>query len=75
MVDCKSDGPKRCNDKPDVVIDRISHLLHHLVSLLGDIELIVLCAFVSIIGYFDAQIKETVLYDYGGLLTCLFEKM
>ena len=38
----------------------------HLQSLLGAIELIVLCAFMCKVGYFDAQIKKTLLYKEGG---------
>ena len=34
----------------------------HLRSLLGAIELIVFCAFVCRVGYFDAQIRKTLLY-------------
>ena len=46
----------------DVVIGQLGVLSHHLQSLLGAIELIILCAFVCRVGYFDAQIKETLLY-------------
>ena len=35
---------------------------HHLRSLLGAIELTVLCAFVCKVEYFDVQIRETLLY-------------
>jgi hypothetical protein len=38
---------------------------YHLQSLLGAIELIILYAFICIVGYFDAQIRETPLYKYG----------
>ena len=48
---------KVCPEK-DEVIDLISH---HLGSILGAIKLILLCAFVCIVGYFDAQIRETLL--------------
>ena len=35
---------------------------HQLQSLLGAIELILLCAFICRVGYFDAQTKKTLLY-------------
>ena len=50
------------DDKPCVVIGRIGYISHHLGSLLGAIELIVLCAFICKVGYFDAQIKDNPLY-------------
>ena len=53
---------KGCTDRPHVAIGWIGPLSHHLGSLLGDIELNVLCAFVCRVGYFDTQIKETLLY-------------
>ena len=34
-----------CNNKPYAVINQIGHVSHHLGSLLGGIELTVLCAF------------------------------
>ena len=40
----------------------IGHVSHHLGSILGAIELTVLCAFICTVGYFDAQIRETLLY-------------
>jgi hypothetical protein len=46
----------------DAVSGRIGVVSHHLRSLLGAIELTVLCAFVCIVGYFDAQSSETLLY-------------
>ena len=39
-----------------------SHVLHHSGSLLGVIELIVLCAFICMEEYFNAQMRETLLY-------------
>jgi hypothetical protein len=44
------------------VIGWIGHISHHLGSVLSAIELTVLCVFVSIVGYFDDQIRETLLY-------------
>ena len=41
---------------------RIGVVSHHLQSLLDVIELIVLCAIECIVGYFDAQIRETLSY-------------
>ena len=52
MAKCKSGGMKN-----DTMIGRIGHVSHHLSSLLGTIEFIVLCAFVFRVGYFDAQIR------------------
>ena len=46
----------------DAMIGKIGYISHHLGSLSGAIELIVLCAFVIKVGYFDTQIRETVLY-------------
>ena len=51
------------------MIEWISHVSHHLGSLLSDIELIILCAFVCKVGYFDAQIRETIIQV--GVLTYL----
>ena len=51
----KSLAQKGCNDKWDAIVS------HHLQSLLGVIELTVLCAFVCKVGYIDAQIEETLL--------------
>jgi hypothetical protein len=39
-----------------------SHVSYLSRSLSSAIELIVLCAFVCGVGYFDAQIRETLLY-------------
>lgn len=58
----------------DAMIGQIGHFWQHLESLLGAIELIVLCAFICRVGYFDAQIKETLFYKLEGWLTCLFGK-
>ena len=44
------------------MIGWIEPILHHLGTLLGAIELAILRAFVCKVGYFDAQIKETLLY-------------
>ena len=46
----------------DAMIGKIDYVSHHLESLSGVIELTVLCAFVFKVGYFDAQIRETLLY-------------
>jgi hypothetical protein len=62
MANSKSRGPKKCYDRPDVVIGQRGLVSHHLESLLNVIEYNVLCAFVSIASYFDAQIRETLLY-------------
>ena len=53
---------KGCSDRPDAMIGWIGHISHHLRSLLGVLELIVLCASACNIGYFDAQIKNILLY-------------
>jgi hypothetical protein len=53
---------KKCNDRWDAVIGQIGVVSHHLQSLLGAIELIVWCAFVCIVGYFDAQITKILVY-------------
>ena len=44
------------------MIGQIGVIPHNLRSLLGAIELIVLCVFVCRVGYFDAQIRETLVY-------------
>ena len=44
------------------MIGPIGVVSQHLRSFLGAIELTVLCAFVSQVNYFDAQIRETLLY-------------
>ena len=36
---------KECNDRLNVVIDSIGPISHHLESIMGIIELIILCAF------------------------------
>ena len=56
------------------MIGRIGVVSHHLRSLMGVIELTVLCAFVCKVRYFNAQIRETLLYKEGVVLTCLFRK-
>ena len=58
MVDCKSVG----QPKKDDMIGWIAAVSHHLWSLLGAIELTILCAFVYKAWYFDAQIRETLQY-------------
>jgi hypothetical protein len=64
-------GPKIANHKSNVpkkeaVIDWIGLVSHRLGSVLGAIELPVLCAFVCIVGYFDAQIRRTNLIRLFG---------
>ena len=51
-----------CNGRQIIVIDQISFVSHHSGSLLGAIELTILCAFTCKEEYFDGQIRETVLY-------------
>ena len=53
---------KGCSDRPGAMIGRIGHVSHHLGSLLDTIELTVLCAFLCKVRYFDAQIRETLMY-------------
>ena len=43
------------------MIGRIGVVSHHLQSLLGAIELTVSSAFICIVGYFDAHIRETLI--------------
>ena len=44
------------------MIGWIGVVSHHLQSLLGDIKLTILCAFVCRVRQFDSQIVETLLY-------------
>jgi hypothetical protein len=44
------------------VIGWIGPASHHLGLLLGASKLIILCAFICKVGYYDAQIRETILY-------------
>ena len=55
------------------MIGQIGLVSHHLQSLLGAVELTVLCAFVCRVRYLDAQIRSTLLYKVRGfdLLDCL----
>jgi hypothetical protein len=55
-----------CNDRLDVMIGWIGHVSYDLGFFLSDIELIVLCAFICRVGYFDAQISETSTIKVGG---------
>ena len=58
------------------VIGLIGVVSHHLRSFFGAIELAVLCAFLCKVGYFDAQIRKTLLYNSKEVcITCLFEKI
>ena len=65
---------KGCSGVLDVVTGRIGYVSCHLGSLLSAIEFTVLCVFVCKVGYFDAQIKDTLLFKYGIRLTCLLWK-
>jgi hypothetical protein len=47
------------------MISRIGVVSHHLQSLLGAIELAILCAFVRRVGYFEARIRGALLYKKG----------
>ena len=47
---------------PDAVIGQMGLVSYHLGSLLGAIEPTILCAFVCIVGYFDAQTRETLVH-------------
>ena len=49
MANCKSVGSEGCIDRWDAMIGPIGIVSHYLRSLLGVIELRVLCAFVCII--------------------------
>ena len=55
-------APNGCIDRPYALMGQIGLVSHHSGSLWGVIELHVLCAFVCRVGYFDAQIKETLSY-------------
>ena len=55
MANCKSGGPKGCSDWP------YRCCFTPLAITFGPIGLTILCAFVSIVGYFDAQIRETLV--------------
>ena len=52
-----------CIDRWGALIGRIGVVSQHLRSLLGPIELTILWAFVYRIGYYDAQIMETLIYN------------
>ena len=51
----KSGALKRISDRWDTLMGWKGVVSHHLQSLLGGIELTVLCAFICKVGYFDAQ--------------------
>ena len=57
------------------MISQIGHVSHHLGSLLGAIELIIFCALTCIVRYFDAQIRETLLYQAKVSPSCSLEIM
>lgn len=65
---------KGCNHTWDTMIGQIG-VFPPLAITLCTIELAILCAFICTIGYFDAQISETLLRKQGIWLTGLFEKM
>ena len=44
------------------MIGRIGVVSHHLRSLLGVNKSIILCAFICRVGYFDAQVRDALLY-------------
>jgi hypothetical protein len=44
------------------MIGHISYVSHHSESILGVIELFVLCAFICRVGYFDTPSREIILY-------------
>ena len=46
----------------DTLIGQIGLVSQHLESILGAIELTISRAFINKVGYFDAQIRETLLY-------------
>ena len=48
------------------MIGHIGLVSHHLQSLLGAVELTVLCAFVCKVIYLDAQIRSIMLYKVRG---------
>lgn len=49
------------------MIGRVGHVSsYHLGSLLDAVELTVECAFVCKGGYFNAQVREPMLYKLGG---------
>ena len=53
-----------CNEH-DAVMGCIGPISHDMGLLMGAIELSVLCTFICRVGYFDAQIRETLLYKEG----------
>ena len=63
MANCRSGGPEKDAVVGDAVIGWIGVVLHHLQSLLSAIELPISCAFVCKVGHFNAQIRESILYE------------
>ena len=53
----------------NVVIGWVGLVSHHLRLPWGVIELTVLCTYACKVGYFDAQIMETLMYKLGGLIS------
>ena len=53
---------KGCIDRRYAMIGWIGLVSHHLQTFVGASELTFLCAFVCKVEYFDAQIRETLLY-------------
>jgi hypothetical protein len=45
-----------CNDRPNAVVGQICLVAHHLESLLGTIEVNIVCAFACSVGYFVGYI-------------------
>ena len=56
------------------MIGWIGLVSHPLGLFMGAIELDVLCTFICRVGYFDAQIRETLLYQEGVVLLAYLEK-
>ena len=52
---------KGCSDKPN----RSCLTSFGITLILGAIKLTILCAFICIVRYFDAKIRETLLYKLG----------
>ena len=55
--------PKGYGDRWDALIGQTGVVSHHLRLFLGAIELIILRAFVCIVGYCDVQITKTLVYN------------
>ena len=55
-----------CNQSPDATSDQISHVSHHLGSLLSAIESTVMCAYERKIKQSVTHIRETLYYTSDG---------